>query len=250
MKLVNGKYETSVYRNRKKPMHWTSQVPKKIKRNIITNDLHRAKKISTDFNQEKDEVISKYVRAGYPKRFVGSIVEDFIEKQNRSETTRAEAEEKAFVPIKIPYCEKNEKVAKHFIEKLKKFTGDNFRFSIIWQSKKVKTLFRLKDQIKHRANVIYRGTSIKNPEVSYVGETKQVAEARWEQHENPCHDSAPSKYLQNNTDDKLTWEVLSGSSANWLKRRIHEALFIQKLKPILNKKVEHRKLVLFRNGVT
>ena len=93
----------------------------------------------------------------------------------------------------------------------------------------------MKDQIKH--NVIYRGTSIKNPEVSYVGETKQIAEARWEQHENPCHDSAP-------------WEVLSGSSANWLKRRIHEALFIQKLKPILNKKVEHRKLVLFRNGVT
>ena len=108
----------------------------------------------------------------------------------------------------------------------------------------------MKDQIKHRANVIYRGTSIKNPEVSYVGETKLVAEARWEQHENPCHDSAPSKYLQNNTEDKLTWEVLSGSSANWLKRRIHEALFIQKLKPILNKKVEHRKLVLFRNGVT
>ena len=42
--LRNGKYETKVNRNRKTPMHWSSKVPKKIKR-IITNDLHRAKKI-------------------------------------------------------------------------------------------------------------------------------------------------------------------------------------------------------------
>ena len=98
--------------------------------------------------------------------------------------------------------------------------------------------------------MIYKGTSTEDPEVRYVGETKQIAEARWKQHEDPRHDSAPSKYLSDHTDDKMVWEVLSGTSANGLKRKIHEAFFIQKLKPILNRQVEHRKLVLFRNGVT
>ena len=154
------------------------------------------------------------------------------------------------MPIKIPFCEKNEKVAKHFIEKLKKFAGIDFTFTIIWQSKKVKSLFRVKDQVKHKANVIYRGTSCENPEITYIGETKQIAEARWSQHENPLHDSAPSRYLTDHTNDKFSWEILSGTSTNWLKRKIHEALFIRKFNPVLNRQIEHKKLHLFRNGVT
>ena len=108
----------------------------------------------------------------------------------------------------------------------------------------------MKDPVKHKANVIYRGTSEENPEISYVGETKLIAEARWNQHENPSHDSAPSKYLTNHTEDTLSWEILTGSSTNWLKRKIHEALFIRKLNPVLNRQVEHKKLHHFRNGVT
>ena len=112
---------------------------------------------------------------------------------------RDEPEDKTFVPIRIPFCEKNEKLAKHFIEKLKAFTGNQFSFCIIWQSKKIKTLFKVKDPVIHKANVIYRGTSNINPDITYIGETKQVAEKRWQQHEDPSHDSAPSKHLTNNT---------------------------------------------------
>ena len=133
------------------------------------------------------------------------------------------------------FCEKNEKLAKHFLEKLKSFAGNDFKFSIIWQSKKVKHLFKLKDPIVHQANVIYKGTSSLNPDITYIGETKLVAEKRWNQHENPSHDSAPSKYLTDHTDDHFTWEVLTGSSSNWYKRRIHEALFIRKFNPVLNR---------------
>ena len=250
LELKEGQYITSVNRNRKKPMHWSSKVPKKIKRNIVTNDLHRAKKISTDFEEEKKEVQKKYDTAGYPKRFVDSIIRDFEEKQSRPPQESENSEEKTFVPIRIPFCEENEKVAKHFLEKLKSFAGNDFKFSIIWQSKKVKHLFKLKDPIVHQANVIYKGTSSLNPDITYIGETKLVAEKRWNQHENPSHDSAPSKYLTDHTDDHFTWEVLTGSSSNWYKRRIHEALFIRKFNPVLNRQVEHKKLHLFRNGVT
>ena len=89
-----------------------------------------------------------------------------------------------------------------------------------------------------------------NTEIAYIGETAQVAQQRWNQHENPKHNSAPSKYLQENKDDYFNWEVLTTSSSNWLKRKIHEALFICKVKPLLNAQIDHKKLVLFRAGVT
>ena len=109
------------------------------------------------------------------------------------------------------------------MRRLKRFTNNTYKFNIIWQSRKFKTLFKLKDKIQHKANVIYRGTSNANSEISYIGETKQIAEARWKQHENPSHDSAPSKYLIENADDSFTWEILCRASDSNFKRKIHEA---------------------------
>lgn len=250
MQLEEGKYKTSVNRNKKLPTHWSSKIPKKIKRNIITNDLHRAKKISTDFPEEIKEIRRKYEKAGYPERYVKSVIKDFQEKAERVVSEEKEKDERPFVVIRIPFCEKNEKVAKNFLVKLKEYTGNLFRITIVWNTKKIKTLFAIKDKVVHRANVIYKGTSENNPGESYIGETKQIVEERWKQHEDPTHESAPSKYLQENPSDKFVWEVISTSSSNWLKRRIHEALFICKQKPTLNKQVDHKKLLLFRNGVT
>ena len=152
--------------------------------------------------------------------------------------------------IRLPYCIENEKIAKHFVNKLKQFTGDGVSFNIIWQSKKIKTFFQLKDKVLHKANVIYRGTSINNPEVTYIGESKLNAELRWKQHENPSHDSAPSKYLMTNTEDSFHWETLVTSVVCMNKRKILEALYIRKYNPILNRQIEHRSLILFRSGVT
>ena len=170
-------------------------------------------------------------------RFVDSIIRDFEEKKSRLPQESKNSEEKTYVPIRIPFCEKNKKLAKNFLEKLKSFAGNDFKFSIILQSEKVKHLFKLTDPIIHNANVIYIGTSSLNPD----RETKLVAEKRWNQHENPSHDSAPSKYLTNHTDHHFSWEVLTSSSSNWYKRRIHEALVIRKYNPVLNRQVEHKK---------
>ena len=253
LRLENDTYITSVNRNKKLPMHWNSKVPKKIKRNIITNDLHRAKKISSDLDTEVKEIKNKYEIADYPKKFVSSVINNFndkLKKKQDENRTHNKDEAKDFVPIKVPFCDKNEKVAKHFLQKLNVFTDNKFAFTIVWQTRKIKTLFNIKDKIKHKANVIYKGTSESNPEITYIGETKLIAESRWEQHENPRHDSAPSRHLRENQDDKMIWEILSISSLNINKRKIHEALFIQKLKPSLNKQVEHKHLILFKNGVT
>ena len=253
LSLEGGRYVTNVNRNRKLPMHWSSKVPKRIKRNIVTNDLHRAKKISSNFDMEIREIKEKYEKANYPKKFVESIVKTFNEKDNKSKEKSKdtkEQEKKQLVLIKVPYCEKNEKIAKHFLMKLKQFTENKYSFSIMWQTRKIKTLFSLKDKIKHKSNVIYKGTGTLKSNISYIGETTLIAESRWNQHEDPKHDSAPSKYLNDNKDETFKWEILSMSTSNYLKRKIHEALFIVKHKPELNKQVTHRKLILFRNGVT
>ena len=250
--LENGSYTTSVSRNGKLPMHWSSKVPKKFKRNIINNDLHRAEKLSTDFCNEIREIKHKFESADYPVRFVDSVIKDFKERERQQPKSNEENnhDSKPFVPIKIPFCEKNEKIGRHFLAKLNGFTGKKFKFTIVWQTRKVKTLFNLKDKIKYKANVIYRGTVESKPEISYIGETKLIAETRWGQHENPKHDSAPSQYLRSNVGQKFTWEILTTSSSDCNKRKIQEALFIVKHNPPLNKQVKHKKLVLFKNGVT
>ena len=49
----NGIYNTEIYRKETKlPIHWSSKVPKRYKRSLIKGDLHRSKKIATDFEKE------------------------------------------------------------------------------------------------------------------------------------------------------------------------------------------------------
>ena len=98
--------------------------------------------------------------------------------------------------------------------------------------------------------MIYKGTVESKPDMIYIGETKLMAETRWSQHQDPKHISAPSQYLRENPNDIFTWEILAISSTNTNKRKIHEALFINKYKPSLNIQVKHKKLILFQNGVT
>ena len=249
--LEDGQYKTSVSRNKKIPTHWSTKIPKKMKRNIVTNDLHRAKKICSDFEQELNIIREKYEKASYPQRFVESVIKSFKEKQTKpKQKDDADEEQKPFVLVRIPYCDKNEKISRTFLEKIRDLTQGKCSFNIIWQSRKIKTLFKIKDPVKHKANVIYKATSVKDPSITYIGETAQIAEQRWKQHEDPRHDSAPSKHLQEHPEDRFIWEILTTSSSNWIKRKIHEALFIAKQKPVLNIQVTHRKLIIFRNGVT
>ena len=58
----------------KKPIHWNSAAPKSYKRNVIMEDVHRAKRISCDFDYEISVIKSKYIKAGYPPRFVTSVI--------------------------------------------------------------------------------------------------------------------------------------------------------------------------------
>ena len=52
--LINNEiYETQVYRKETKiPTHWSSNIPKRYKRNAISVDLHWSKRILSNFDME------------------------------------------------------------------------------------------------------------------------------------------------------------------------------------------------------
>ena len=60
------------------PLNWSSKVPKKFKRSLISGELHRSFRISSNFKAEKDRIYKKSRNSGYPSRFINSVMNDFI----------------------------------------------------------------------------------------------------------------------------------------------------------------------------
>ena len=63
-------------------MHWSSKIPTRYKRNAITCELHRAKRIADDFNFEVKRVTKEFLSAGFPKNFMRNTIECFNEEKN------------------------------------------------------------------------------------------------------------------------------------------------------------------------
>ena len=63
-------------------MHWSLKVPFKYKRNAITGELHRAKRISSDIDKEIKRIRSKYTNAGYPKHVIENTIRNFNRKKD------------------------------------------------------------------------------------------------------------------------------------------------------------------------
>ena len=149
--------------------------------------------------------------------------------------------------IKPPFCGKNEKLSKTFIEKLNKFTNFNFIFIILWQTRRIKSLFNNKDKNIHRSKVIYKGDC--SCGVDYIGETVRNLAVRTAEHSNPAHTYEPAKHLREYPSHSFTWRVLS-SAQTFHKHRIVKGLMIQQFRPSLNKQVISYVSKLFPTGIT
>ena len=83
----DGTFVTKVYRKETKiPAHWSSQIPKRYKRNSIKVDLHRAKNISTNFKEELKFVRNKFIKADFPVPFINNVIKDFKNQQKKRAT--------------------------------------------------------------------------------------------------------------------------------------------------------------------
>ena len=80
--LTNQGIETQVYNKSKQlPVHWSSKVPYKYKTNAITGELHRAKRIASNLDDETKRIRSKYKDAGYPNMLLRILSRILIEKK-------------------------------------------------------------------------------------------------------------------------------------------------------------------------
>ena len=86
------------------------------------------------------------------------------------------AVKKPFLLLEIPYCQQKEIASKQFIKKLQQCTGDKYDITVKWLTKKVKSLFPLKDRNLHPSCKIHKGISSCGE--TFVGETIRNVEER------------------------------------------------------------------------
>ena len=251
----DGSCRTLVYRKPNKvPLHWNSKTPVRYKRNAIIGDLTRAKRISSSFQDEIDFIRKKFLTAGFPEKFVDSVIRNFLNKDKVDDEELPLIpsfffEDPPFILIELPYCAENERLSKHFIRKLKSFLKIECTIVIKWVTRKIQTLFSLKSKNPHPACKIYQGVC-NVCGLSYIGETKRNVEVRWEEHEDPKGKSEPASHLQKNPSHSFSWTVMMNASLNTRLRKNLEASIVAFMKPKLNNQLDSKKLVLFRHGVT
>ena len=152
------------------------------------------------------------------------------------------------VTIRLPFSSKNEKHCADFINKLVSFTSGKVKFNVEWNTRKIQSLFPLKDRVQHLSWVICKG--ICSCGETYVGETIKNCKIRCDEHNDINKNSEPAKHLARNIEHEFSWFILARAPVNTLKRRILEAYFIKLIVPSLNEQLDNDVLMLFRNGVT
>ena len=78
--------------------------------------------------------------------------------------------------ISLPFAPANEKFVWSFMNKLEIFTNYKVKFNIVWNTRKIKSLFNYKDKVSHYSCIIYRG--ICSCGADYIGETVRNARLR------------------------------------------------------------------------
>ena len=116
--------KTQVYNKAKElPVHWSSKVLFKYKRNAITGELQRAKRIASDFGEETKRIRGKYIDAAHPKHFIENTIKSFNRKKDEPLIPPWLFDERKHVTVRLPFSSKNEKYSAYFINKLVSFTS-------------------------------------------------------------------------------------------------------------------------------
>ena len=243
-------FSTSTYvKPGKLPAHWKSATPVKWKRNTLWGALHRAKRLTTNWEQDLQSVKKRFQHAGYPFNFIQKTIHEF-ENPKESDTIIPVnwLDDRRTVTIRVPYCEANEQQSYAFIKKLERFTRGHYKFAIIWQTKKLTSMFRLKDNNIHPSHVVYHGTCA-DCSAPYIRESCRNFETRKQEHEDATKQSEPARHLRENPYHHFNWRVIAIAHPLGI-RRILESMFIAKFQPCLNKQVHSYTLNLFPKGIT
>ena len=113
--------------------------------------------------------------------------------------------------------------------------------TIKWITKKVKSLFSLKDKNSCPACQIYKGTFVCDE--TYIGETIRNSEIRWNEHEDIHKESEPAKNLRKNPKCKFKWETVLQPAKSYRQRKNLEASFIAITGATLNNQLDTKTFI-------
>ena len=74
-----------VHKSTKLLPYWITKTPKQYKRNATNGNLHRAEKISSNFEAEVDIIKNKCKKAGYHLKFINNDIKNFHERPRQKD---------------------------------------------------------------------------------------------------------------------------------------------------------------------
>ena len=106
----------------------------------------------------------------------------FMNKTMQNSERRKEQllDERKKILVRSPSSPTNKEFSKICMKKVENFSSDQVKVIIIWNDRKVHSLFNEKDKLKHHSWVIYCG--ICSCGANYIGETIGISEIRWIKH--------------------------------------------------------------------
>ena len=110
------------------------------------------------------------------------------------------------------------------MKKLHHFTRNNFDIAISWKTRKIQTLFHLKDKKLNPACKIYYGACECGED--YIRETNRNTITRWSEHDNPTKDSETANHLNKHINHVFTWKILCQASKKTDISKNLKAIFI------------------------
>ena len=113
------------------PVHWSSKVPFQYNKNAINSELHRAKKISSNFQSRTARIKIKFLKAGFPHEVIENTINNFNDVDEEHLISRWLFDERKTVAINLSFSNKNEHFSKMFCEKLEFYTNGKAKFNII-----------------------------------------------------------------------------------------------------------------------
>ena len=128
----NSTIITKVYtRSKKFPVHWSSKIPLRYKRNAITGELRSANKIASNFSNEMKRIKIKYLQAGFPIHVINDVFRRFNQEKDEVLIPQWLFDDRKECLIRLPFAPANEKFVKFFINKLEIFQNYRVKFNIV-----------------------------------------------------------------------------------------------------------------------
>ena len=118
----NNQIKTQVFVKKSMyPVHWSSKVSFRYKKNAVNSELPRARKISSNFESETVRTKAKLLKAVSAHNIIENTINNFSNVDEEYMILRWLLDERKTVAINLPFSNKTEHFSKKFCEKLESF---------------------------------------------------------------------------------------------------------------------------------